>query len=50
MTRDQAYAMLAEGMGIPPWKRAHIGEMGLEELTRAAEVLKPLGIVEDFGT
>jgi hypothetical protein len=49
MTREQAYWRLAELMGVPPWEQVHVGQMTMAECARAAECLRPLSLVEDFG-
>jgi hypothetical protein len=49
MTRGQAYARLAERMGIPPWESVHVGTMDLAQCTLAAECLREMAMAEDFG-
>lgn len=49
MTRNEAYARLAQLMGLPPKKAIHIGNMALEDCHLAAERLRETLMVEDFG-
>jgi hypothetical protein len=50
MTRDQAYNLLAEAMRVPPWETVHVGSMDMAQCARAAEALRGLSMVDDFGS
>jgi hypothetical protein len=49
LSRDEAYALLAERMNVPPWEEVHVGEMTLEECARAADCLRELSLAVQFG-
>jgi hypothetical protein len=49
MTRSEAYVLLAERMGIPPWEEVHVGWMDLQQCVLAADCIREMSLAVQFG-
>jgi hypothetical protein len=49
MSRSEAYALLAERMGVPPWEEVHVAWMSLQQCAVAAECIRELSLAVQFG-